>query len=219
MQWLSGNRNTLPLKAIDHVLVGKRIIAESMDLIIKTTNNGTGGLIAVMKTKKNQLYAIPMDPLCGYRPSKEYNSSYLDSRIRETVTIIQHASSNPEPYNLQSLGIKNSDRLAAVAMATPIDLQGIVAPDGNAYGWEVVAVAGSGVEFDFTLFGGHNLGGSISLDMGKIFKSEEIPELRYGIRKGHQMSSIFRALSSGVPTGLDLTQTKFYLGKSNRRND
>lgn len=219
MQWLSGTRKTLPLKAIDHVLVGKRIIAESMDLVIKMTSNNTGGLIAVLKTKKNQLYAIPMESLCGYRPSKTYNSEYLDARIRETVSIIQHASSSPEPYRLNELGIKNSDRLAAVAMATPIDLQGIVTTDDKAYGWEVVAGVGSGIEFDFTLFGGHNLGGSISLDMGKIFKSEEIPELRYGIRKGHQMTSVFRALSSGIPTGLDLTQTKFYLGKSNRGND
>lgn len=219
MQWLSGTRKTLPLKAIDHVLVGKRIIAETMDLIIKTTANGNGGLVVVMKTKKNQLYAIPMDSLCGYRPSKEYNGAYLDARIRETVNIIQHSYSNPEPYSLHTLGIKSSDRLAAVAMATPIDLQGIVTTDDKAYGWEIVASTGSGIEFDFTLFGEYNLGGSISLDLGKIFKSEEIPELRYGIRKGHQMFSIFRALSSGVPTGLDLTQTKFYLGKSNRNND
>lgn len=214
MKLFASNRKTLPLKSVDPVVVGKRMITEAMDLITKTTAEGTGGLIAVMKTKRKGMYAIPMETLCGYRPSKEYTGDYLDARIKDTVRIIQHAWANPQPYGLKELEIKKSDRLAAVAMATPIDPQGIVTTDSKAYGWEVVAGTASGTDFDFLILDGNIIGGSTSFDLGKIFKSEDIPELTYGYRKGSQMANVFHALSSDAPLDTEFPSGNIYLGKS-----
>ena len=213
MKWFALNRNALPLKSVDPIVVGKRMITDAMDAITECTANGTGGLIAVMRTKKKELYAVPMDSLCGYRPTKEYTGEYLSERIQETIRIINHAWNNPAPYGLNELFVRKSDRLAAVAMATPIDPQGIVTKDAEAYGWEVVAGTASGTDFDFLILDGNLVGGSTSFDLGKLFKSEEIPALSYGSRTGSKMVSVFQALSSNMPADLGFAKDKFYTGK------
>lgn len=195
MKWFSLNRNTLPLKTVDRVVVGKKMITEAMHVINECTANGTGGLIAVMKTKKKGLYAVPMDTLCGYRPAKKYTEDYLNERIQDTVRIIGHAWNNPAPYGLKDLFAGRSDKLAVVAMATPIDPQGIVTKDNEAYGWEIVAGTAAGTNFDFLILDGNIVGGSTSFDLGKLFESEAIPELSYGLRAGDRMGAVFQALS------------------------
>jgi hypothetical protein len=213
MTWFARKRKSLPLKSVEPVTVGKRMITEAMDIITQATNNGTGGLIAVMKTKKNTMYTVPMDTLCGYRPTLAYTGAYLNARIDDTVGIINHAWTNPQLYGLEDLGIGKKDRLAVVAMATPIDFKGIVTTDKEAYGWEVVAVTAAGTDFDFLILDGNIIGGSTSFDLGKIFKSEEIPALGHGIRKGSKMVTVFHALSSNIPVDIDFAKNKFYTGK------
>lgn len=209
MNLFSRNRNVLPLTPVDRVVFGKRIVTEAMNLITELTTAGQGGLIAIMRTKKDGLYAVQLDRLSGYRPAQTYTSSYLNERIHDTLRIISHAWNNPEPYALKDVFTGKKDKLAMIAMATPIDFEGKVTQDTKAFGWEVVAGTASGVEIDFLIFEGSIVGGSTSFDLGRIFKSEEVPELEYGSRPVGKMGAVFNALSSEVPPAEELFGKQF----------
>lgn len=197
MNFFTRKSKPLPLRPASPVVVTKKTLTESMDLIIEATKQGNGGLMGIMKHKRKGLELVHLDSLFSSPQKKVYTQGYIEEAIRTAIFMIKHASARPEMYELnRKFRGKGFYDLAVLALVTPVDVTGLVTSDENAYGWEVLATSASSVDFDFLVVDGEILTGTTAMHPGMLFQREHIGALRTGPSVKRNIDQVFKTISS-----------------------
>lgn len=138
MAFFRRNKSPFPLAktAIANMTDTKTL--QALDMVVQASNKGAGGLYLVMqKSKDKTMNLVHLDTLLSSKTGTPYTASRCNQDILSAMKHVRQSKENPSLYGMDTKIKELAGELVFAAIATPVDVTGVVCPDAKAYGWEI----------------------------------------------------------------------------------
>lgn len=163
MAFFRRNKSPFPLAKTANASMTDEKTFQALDMVVQASHQGAGGLYLVMqKPKDKTMNLVHLDTLLSSQTGKPYTASRCNEDILNSIKHIKLAAGNPSLYGMDDRQKELNGHLVLAAIATPVDVAGIVTTDADAYGWEIAGFSANNyMDLDVFAQGGEPVSGTL----------------------------------------------------------